>query len=242
MELIIRNNYDELSCTAADMIIEEIKNNSAAVLGLATGDTPIGTYNKLIDAYKRGSVSFREVKSINLDEYVGLSGNDKESYRYFMNTHLFDHIDIDKANTYVPDGMAGDLSAECKRYDNLYAGIGPADVQLLGIGVNGHIGFNEPGDVLYSATHVVTLSESTREANRHNFASYESVPTKAITLGMAGIMRAKKIILLASGKAKHDAVQKAVFGSIDPHIPASFLQLHPNVTIVCDFDLSKIKE
>ena len=238
MKLIEVKNYEELSRAAADMIIGEINAQPDCVLGLATGSTPIGTYDKLIEAYKANEVSFAKVSSINLDEYVGLSRSDTESYRYFMNDHLFDHVDIDKPNTHVPNGLADDLDGECARYDALYDSIGPVDIQLLGIGVNGHIGFNEPDAKLSAATHVVTLSDSTRRANSRNFDSLDDVPYKAITLGMAGIMKAKKIVLLASGAAKRDAIEKTVFGGVDPYVPASFLQLHPDVTVIYDFALA----
>ena len=222
MKLIETKNYDELSRVAADMLISEIKAKPDCVLGLATGSTPIGTYDKLIEAYKSNEVSFAKVKSINLDEYVGISWSNTESYRYFMNEHLFDE--------------------ECARYDALYDRIGPVNIQVLGIGLNGHIGFNEPGTSLSAPTHIVKLSDSTRQANSRNFTSLDAVPYKAITLGMAGIMKAKKIVLLASGPAKRDAIEKTVFGEVDPHVPASFLQLHPDVTIICDFALTNKKE
>lgn len=176
MKLIETKNYDELSRVAADMLISEIKAKPNCVLGLATGSTPIGTYDKLIEAYKSNEVSFAKVKSINLDEYVGISWSNTESYRYFMNEHLFDHVDIDKTNTHVPNGLAGDLDEECARYDALYDRIGPADIQVLGIGLNGHIGFNEPGTSLSAPTHIVKLSDSTRQANSRNFTSLDAVP------------------------------------------------------------------
>ena len=242
MKIISAKDYQALSRAAANIISAQVIMKPNCVLGLATGSTPIGTYDKLIEAYKSNEVSFAKVKSINLDEYVGISWSNTESYRYFMNEHLFDHVDIDKTNTHVPNGLAGDLDEECARYDALYDQIGPVDIQVLGIGLNGHIGFNEPGTSLSAPTHIVKLSDSTRQANSRNFTSLDAVPYKAITLGMAGIMKAKKIVLLASGPAKRDAIEKTVFGEVDPHVPASFLQLHPDVTIICDFALTNKKE
>lgn len=238
MKLIVAKDYKELSRIAADMIINEIKAKPYSVLGLATGSTPIGAYEMLADACRAGEVSFSKAKSINLDEYAGLAGDNEQSYRYFMDKRLFDKIDICRKNTFVPNGLAADLDAECARYDALYDAIGPADIQLLGIGINGHIGFNEPDRALTAGTHMVKLSESTRRANSRNFLSIDEVPRAAITLGMAGIMKAKRILLLASGQAKRDAVQKAVYGKVDPQLPASFLQLHPSVTIICDFEIN----
>lgn len=239
MEVIRAADYDELSVCAAEMIIQTVKSKNDAVLGLATGSTPIGTYKRLIEAYQQGRVSFAAAKSINLDEYVGLGENDPNSYRRFMNDMFFNNIDIDVRNTYVPDGLNKNIQQECMRYDMLYKRLGGADIQLLGIGVNAHIGFNEPADKLVAATHVVKLSQSTRMANSRNFASAQAVPEYAVTLGMAGILKAKKIVLLASGEAKREAVAKAVYGDIDTHAPASFLQLHDNVTVICDFCLAK---
>ncbi len=239
MKIIKAKNYDELSSLAADMLLEQIAHKPCSVLGLATGSTPIGTYNKLVQYYEEGKVSFSDVKTINLDEYCGLCENHEQSYRFFMNAHLFDRIDIKKENTFVPNGLAEDVSYECRRYDEIYDSIGPADIQLLGIGVNGHIGFNEPDSCLIAPTHCVTLTESTRIANSRNFTSLDEVPHKAITLGLAGIMKAKKVLLLASGKSKLDAIQKTVYRRVDPHVPASFLQLHDDVTVICDFDINE---
>lgn len=239
MKIIKTKSYDELSSLAADILFEQVKRNPCSVLGLATGSTPIGSYDKLVQYYEAGMVSFNSVKTINLDEYCGLCESHEQSYRFFMNTHLFNRIDIKKENTFVPNGLAKDIYAECRHYDEIYESIGPCDIQLLGIGVNGHIGFNEPDSSLVASTHCVTLSESTRAANSRNFASLDDVPSKAITLGLAGIMKAKRVLLLASGKAKLEAIKKTVYGDIDPHVPASFLQLHSDVTVICDFDIGE---
>lgn len=232
MTYITFPTYAELSRKTADMIADVIKNNPHCVLGLATGSSPIGTYECLISDYKAGKLDFSGVRSVNLDEYVGLDGTSDQSYRYFMDTHLFDHVNIDKNNTHVPSGMAEDLAAEGKRYDELIANLGGIDIQLLGIGLDGHIGFNEPDDVFTKATHAVALDPSTIEANARFFASRDDVPTSAITMGMGGIMGAKQVVLIASGEKKKAILDKAFHGPITPAVPASILQLHPNVTVI----------
>ena len=237
MKIVQVENYEALSECAAKIIAETVKRKPDCVLGLATGSTPVGTYGRLAQAYARGEVSFADVHSINLDEYVGLGADDPQSYRYFMNQNLFDKVNINKENTFVPNGMAADAAAECARYDALYERMGGIELQLLGIGRNGHVGFNEPAAALSAPTHVVTLSESTRQANSGNFESLDAVPHSAITLGMGGILKARRILLLASGEAKREAIRKTVYGKVDPQVPASFLQLHPDVTIICDFKL-----
>ncbi|MBQ6873165.1 MAG: glucosamine-6-phosphate deaminase [Clostridia bacterium] len=232
MEFIKVKTYEELSRLTAEMIIDQINEKPDSVLGLATGSTPIGTYKHLIDAYKKGDVDFASVKSVNLDEYCGISEDNDQSYRYFMNTNLFDSINIDKANTYVPCGMAEDYEAEAKRYDGVIAQVGPIDVQILGIGNNGHIGFNEPAESFSEGTNVVNLTETTINANSRFFERIEDVPTKAITMGVKSIMDAKKIILIASGQGKKEIVEKAVYGEVTPMVPASILQKHGNVTVI----------
>ena len=196
MRLIVTKNYEEMSKVAAKEMAEDIKRNPEIVLGLATGGTPVGMYKELIRMYNEGELDFSKVTSINLDEYVGLSGDHDQSYRYFMNTNLFDHINIDKNNTFVPNGLAENVEEECMAYDSRIQDMGGIDLQLLGLGANGHIGFNEPGEALSVGTHLTDLKESTIEANARFFDSIEEVPRQAITMGIGQIMKARKIILL----------------------------------------------
>ena len=231
MKFITVDNYETLSRKAASIIATEIVSKPNCVLGLATGSSPVGTYKNLIEWCKNGDLDFSNVTSINLDEYTGLDGTNDQSYRYFMNNNLFDYINIDKANTYVPDGKATDLKAECEAYDNRIKEMG-IDIQLLGIGLDGHIGFNEPDEFFTKETHLVTLDPSTIEANARFFESIDDVPKTAVTMGIGGIMAAKKVLLIANGQAKKDILEKAFFGPIDPKVPASILQLHPDVTVI----------
>ena len=232
MNYITVKTYDELSKKAAQIIASQIIMKPNCVLGLATGSSPVGTYKELIKMNKNGELDFSTVTSVNLDEYVGLDGTHDQSYRYFMNTNLFDHVNIDKANTFVPNGCAEDMDKECEAYDERIKAYGGIDLQLLGIGLDGHIGFNEPDDVFVKNTHVVDLDESTIEANARFFESINDVPRKAVTMGMGGIMNAKKILLVANGANKKEILEKAFFGPITPEIPASILQLHPDVTVI----------
>jgi len=227
-------DYAAMSRRAAHIIAAEVHRNPACVLGLATGSTPIGTYENLVAWNKSGNLSFKEVKTVNLDEYKGLSGDHDQSYRYFMNTNLFNHIDIDKANTHVPNGMAEDAGAECAAYDKLVESLGYADLQLLGLGHNGHIGFNEPDSCYTKETHVVELAQSTIDANARFFASADEVPRQALTMGMGCIMAARRVLLIASGEGKADALYNAFCGPITPACPASILQLHSDVVVVGD--------
>ncbi|MBQ4511264.1 MAG: glucosamine-6-phosphate deaminase [Clostridia bacterium] len=232
MNFIKVNTYEELSARAAAIICGQVAMKPNCVLGLATGSSPVGAYKKIAEKNNTGEVDFSNVKSVNLDEYVGLNGDHEQSYRYFMNNNLFKHINIDINNTYVPNGCATDVEAECKAYDVLIEKLGGIDLQLLGIGYDGHIGFNEPDTYFEKATHKVTLDSSTIEANSRFFASRDDVPTQAITMGMGGIMSAKKVLLIANGKGKRDIVEKAFFGPITPSVPASILQLHPDLTVI----------
>ncbi len=231
MQFIKVENYEQLSEKAAQIIADVVINKPDCVLGLATGSSPIGTYKNLIKWNKEGKVDFSKAISINLDEYEGLDGEHDQSYRYFMNDNLFNHINIDKANTFVPNGKAADIDAECKTYDERIADLG-IDIQLLGIGLDGHIGFNEPDEFFTKETHKVVLDESTIVANARFFESIDDVPKTAITMGMGGIMSAKKVLLIANGANKKEIVEKAFFGPITPKVPASILQLHNDVTVI----------
>ena len=232
MKFITVDSYEKLSRQAANVISAQVIMKPNSVLGLATGSSPEGIYRQLVEWYNKGDIDFSETVSINLDEYVGLGENDDQSYRYFMQKHLFDHINIRRENTYVPNGCAADLAKECAEYDARIARFGGIDLQLLGIGLDGHIGFNEPGDVFVKNTHVVDLHESTIKANSRFFANEADVPRQAVTMGMVSIMQAKKILLVANGQAKKEILEKAFFGPITPVIPASILQLHPDITVV----------
>ena len=234
MRLIVTKNYEEMSKVAAKEMAEDIKRNPEIVLGLATGGTPVGMYKELIRMYNEGELDFSKVTSINLDEYVGLAGDHDQSYRYFMNTNLFNHINIDKSRTFVPNGLAEDVAKECELYDARIQDMGGIDVQLLGLGANGHIGFNEPGEELSVGTHLTDLKESTIEANARFFDSIEDVPREAITMGLGGIMKAKKIMVIASGEGKAEVVKAMMSGKITTEIPATMLQMHSNVVLIVD--------
>ena len=232
MKFITVDTYEKLSRQAANIISAQVILKPDSVLGLATGSSPLGTYKQLIEWYEKGDIDFSKVTSVNLDEYVGLDGTNDQSYRYFMNKNFFEHINIDLGNTFVPNGCAVDLAGEGKRYDEHIAELGGIDLQLLGIGLDGHIGFNEPDKYFVKSTHVVDLHESTIKANSRFFANIDEVPKRAITMGMVSIMQAKKILLIASGKEKRDILEKAFYGPITPEIPASILQLHPDITVI----------
>lgn len=234
MRIYRETDYDAMSRRAANLISAEVIRKPDCVLGLATGSTPIGTYRQLADWNRRGDFSFRETITVNLDEYKGLAPTHDQSYRYFMQKNFFDMIDIDPKNTHVPDGLTADPEAECARYDELIRSLGYADLQLLGLGRNGHIGFNEPCDCYVKETHVVDLTESTIEANARFFASADDVPRQALTMGIGCIMAARRVLLIASGGDKAEAVYQAFCGPITPECPASILQLHPDVVLVGD--------
>jgi len=232
MKFITTDTYEKMSRQAANIISAQVIIKPDSVLGLATGSTPIGIYKQLIEWYNKGDIDFSQVKSINLDEYVGLDGTNDQSYRYFMNNNLFKYVNIPMENTFVPNGCADDLEAECKAYDARIKKHGGIDLQLLGIGLDGHIGFNEPDDFFVKDTHVVDLDESTIKANSRFFESEADVPRKAVTMGMVSIMQAERILLVANGANKKEILEKAFFGPITPKIPASILQLHPNITVI----------
>lgn len=234
MQVFITKNYDEMSEKGAQIISELIKQTPDVKLGLATGGTPVGMYNELIAMYKKGEVSFKEVSTYNLDEYYPIEKTNDQSYDYFMKDNLFNHIDIQIENTHIPNGMAKNSTEEGHRYDALVRGIGGVDVQVLGIGSNGHIGFNEPSEVFEPMTHRVQLDERTIADNARFFGSIEEVPTEAITMGIGTIMAAKSILLLASGEGKAPIIKEMLLGKVRSEVQASILQFHFNVTIILD--------
>jgi glucosamine-6-phosphate deaminase len=228
-------DYKDMSRKAANILSARVILKPACVLGLATGSSPLGVYSQLIEWYRKGDVDFREVVTINLDEYKGLAPEDPRSYRYFMNENFFKHINIRPESTNVPEGLAPEAE-ECARYDRVIRSAGGIDMQLLGLGHNGHIGFNEPGGSFDKDTHCVSLTESTIEANKRFFEKEEDVPRKAYTMGIRSIMQARHILVIASGGDKAAIVKEAFRGPITPQVPASVLQLHNNVTLVGDRD------
>ena len=234
MKIIEVKDYKEMSQKAAEYIIEKVCQNPKLKLGLATGGTPVGTYKNLIEDHQKNGTTYQNVTTFNLDEYIGLSGENKNSYRYFMDEKLFNHIDINKNNTNIPRGDSKDTEEECLRYEALLANYGGIDLQILGIGSNGHIGFNEPGTTFTSQTHVIKLASSTINANARFFNRIEEVPTKAITMGISTIMKSKEILLLVSGENKKDAMGKLLNGNVTESFPASVLKNHPCVTIIAD--------
>ena len=236
MVLYQAKDYKDMSRKAANIISAQVIMKPNAVLGLATGSTPIGTYDQLVDWYNKGDVDFSQVRTVNLDEYRGLTRDNDQSYYYFMHKHLFDRVNIKLENTNVPDGTQEDAEKECARYEALIESMGGVDIQLLGLGHNGHIGFNEPCDSFPQDVHVVDLTESTIEANKRFFASADDVPKQAYTMGVGTILRAKAILLVVSGKDKAAALNAVVNGPITPQVPGSVLRLHPNVIIVADED------
>ncbi|MUT64482.1 glucosamine-6-phosphate deaminase [Paenibacillus sp. NEAU-GSW1] len=233
MDIKLFETTQELDAYAAALIVSAVRGNPEAVLGLATGSTPIGIYAKMIDMHRSEHISFKRATTFNLDEYVGLRSSNDQSYAYYMNQHLFAHIDIPSEQTHLPNGMAEDLPAECERYDRMLQEQ-PIDIQLLGLGHNGHIGFNEPGDKLSGGTHVVELKEETREANARFFASMDEVPEYAVTMGVGSILKANNILLVVRGADKADIVKQALTGPITTDVPASLLQTHPRVTVLLD--------
>lgn len=234
MRIIRAHDYQHMSRQAANILSAQVILKPNSVLGLATGSSPEGTYRQLIEWEKRGDVSFQHVQTVNLDEYVGLSATHPQSYASFMRQHFFDHIRIDAGNTHIPNGMADDAEAECRRYTDTIRKLGGIDLQLLGLGPNGHIGFNEPDDVFQKHTHRVTLTDATIQANKRFFASEADVPHFAYTMGICDIMQAKRIVMVVSGRGKADILRQAFFGPVTPRVPASILQLHTDFTLVAD--------
>ncbi|EOD00144.1 glucosamine-6-phosphate deaminase [Caldisalinibacter kiritimatiensis] len=242
MKIIIVDDYKAMSKKAAIIIANQIILKPNSVLGLATGSTPLGTYNELVELHKEGIIDFSQVTTFNLDEYYDLSPDNTNSYHYYMMNNLFQYINIDLENTNIPNGITEDIDKECESYDQKIIQAGGLDLQLLGIGANGHIGFNEPNIKFESKTHLVGLDEKTINDNSRFFENKELVPKKAITMGIKNIMQARSILLLASGIDKADAIEKTVHGSITPKVPASVLQLHPNATLIIDkLAASKLK-
>lgn len=241
MKIISAVNYQKMSRMAANIISAQVIIKSNSVLGLATGSTPIGTYKQLIHWFEKGDLDFSSISTVNLDEYRGVSPESEQSYHYFMHHNFFSQINIDPLRTFIPDGLEPNSAKACHDYDAIIRNLGGIDLQLLGLGNNGHIGFNEPNDVFEKETHCVDLSPTTLEANSRFFSSMEEIPKQAYTVGMKTIMQAKKILILVSGAGKADIVRTAFFGPITPLVPASILQLHPDVILIGDAEaLSKI--
>ena len=239
MKVLVYKDYKEMSVEGAKIVAEVMTKKPNAILGLATGSTPVGMYQELISLNKAGKIDFKDITTVNLDEYYPIEPTNDQSYRYFMNDNLFNHVNIDKSKTFVPLGNAKDGVEEAKRYEAFVRSLGGADIQVLGIGRNGHIAFNEPDDELIPVTHVTGLTEDTIDANARFFSSADEVPRHALTMGMGTILSAKKIIILANGKGKHDAVMKMLKGTVTTSCPASFLNLHDDVTVLCDEDAYK---
>ncbi len=240
MELHVYENAAELNREAAEQMIRQINMKPDSFLGLATGGTPLGVYELLVKAFQKGKVSFRSTITMNLDEYVGLGQDHPQSYFYYMKENLFRHIDLPESQAFIPNGTADDLVQECARYDEVFRRYQPIDLQLLGLGINGHIGFNEPGKQLIGATHIVDLDDSTREANARFFESLGGVPKQALTMGIGMILKSKKILLLVSGEQKAEVLQEAFEGPITTECPASLLQTHPNVVVMADKAAAKL--
>lgn len=234
MKILVCENYDEISKVASQIILSQIKLKSNSVLGLATGSTPIGMYKNLVEMYKNRVIDFSEIITFNLDEYYNLPRNNEQSYYYFMYDNLFNHININKENIHIPNGMTLDIDKECENYEKVIEKYGGIDIQVLGIGNNGHIGFNEPTISFEKETHLVNLRSSTIEANSRFFENIDDVPKKAITMGIGSIFKAKKIMLLAYGKSKANAIYNTVYGDITPEVPSSILQFHNDVVLILD--------
>lgn len=234
MRIIIEENYQAMSRKAALLVASQVTLKADSVLGLATGDTPLGMYQELIKMYRRGEIDFSEVVTFNLDEYYRLPVNNRQSYHYYMRNNFFDHVNLEPSAAHIPDGMAGDIMKECREYEEKIDRCGGIDLQVLGIGANGHIGFNEPGEKLNVNTNLVSLTEETIKANSRFFESPEDVPSKAVSMGVATILKAGRIILLASGRGKAEAIEKTVSGYVDTRVPSSLIQTHPEVTLIID--------
>ena len=240
MRIIVCENYEEVSKKAAQMILSQVTLKPNSVLGLATGSTPIGMYENLVSLNKKGDIDFSEVRTFNLDEYYKLPKENDQSYHYFMYKNLFDHININPENIHIPNGMTDDVDAECERYDELIKEAGGVDIQVLGIGNNAHIGFNEPTKNFEKGTHLVQLEDSTIEANSRFFDNIEDVPKKAITMGVGSIFKSRKIMLIATGENKAEAIYNTVYGKVVPEVPASILQFHSDIVLILDKEAAKL--
>ncbi|MCI9034679.1 MAG: glucosamine-6-phosphate deaminase [Lachnospiraceae bacterium] len=234
MKIYRAKDYNDMSRKAANLISAQILLKPNCVLGLATGSTPLGTYRQLVERYNQGDLDFSEITTVNLDEYKGLTHDNSQSYYYFMNENLFSKVNINKSKVFLPDGTEPDSETACQKYNEILHAVGVIDLQLLGLGHNGHIGFNEPADFFTTETHCITLSERTIQANARFFATAEEVPRQAYTMGIKTIMSAEKVLVVISGEDKADIVKKAFFGPITPQVPASILQLHRNAVIIAD--------
>ena len=240
MRIIITENYNDMSNVATDIIAAQLILNPDSVLGLATGSTPTGMYEGLVKLYNDGRIDFKDVVTFNLDEYCGLPDENDQSYHYFMDKNLLSKVNVAPENINIPSGVADDMEKTCVQYDEKIQSFGGTDIQVLGIGVNGHIGFNEPGDVFVGETHIIDLDETTIEANARFFEKKDDVPKQAITMGMKSIMSAGRILLMASGSGKAKAIYDAIKGPITPLVPASILQLHEDVIVVVDKEAAKL--
>ena len=240
MRIIVCENYEEVSKKAAQMILSQVTLKPNSVLGLATGSTPIGMYENLVSLNNKGDIDFSEVRTFNLDEYYKLPKENDQSYHYFMYKNLFDHININPENIHIPNGMTDDVDAECERYDELIKEAGGVDIQVLGIGNNAHIGFNEPTINFEKGTHLVQLEDSTIEANSRFFDNIEDVPKKAITMGVGSIFKSRKIMLIATGENKAEAIYNTVYGKVVPEVPASILQFHSDIVLILDKEAAKL--
>lgn len=234
MKIYVEENYQKLSKKAAYILASQVRLKPDSVLGLATGDTPLGMYRELVAMHQEEDLDFKEVKTFNLDEYYGLEKENPQSYHYYMMENFFKHVNIQEKNIHIPDGQAPDIEEACRRYEQLIGQMGGIDLQVLGIGRNGHIGFNEPDVKFEATTHLVQLDEDTIQANARFFDAIDKVPTQAISMGIKTIMQAKKIVLLASGREKREVIQRALEGKISPELPASVLQLHKDVVVILD--------
>ncbi|ACD24826.1 glucosamine-6-phosphate deaminase [Clostridium botulinum] len=240
MKILVCENYDKLSEKAAQIIMSQITLKSNSILGLATGSTPIGMYKKLVEMYENKMIDFSDVKTFNLDEYQNLPISNDQSYHYFMDDNLFNYINVKRENIYIPNGMANDIENECIKYDNLIKEAGGIDIQVLGIGNNAHIGFNEPTVNFEKKTYVVELEESTKIANARFFNSLDEVPSKAITMGIGSIFESKKIMLLATGENKAKAIYDTIYGKVTPEVPASILQFHDDLIVILDKEAASL--
>lgn len=237
MKVLKVNNNEELSLKAMEMVIDVLHSYETPVFGLATGSTPKKMYKYLVEQYNKKAISFANAISFNLDEYVGLAPTDTFSYRYYMEKHLFGKVNMKEEHVYIPNGLAEDLTSECEKFEEQIKKVGPIHLQILGVGLNGHIGFNEPGTSFTSRTHVAKLEESTRQVNSRFFNSIDEVPKEALTMGIGTIMEAEQIVLLVQGDHKAEILKEIIYGDVTENVPASVLQTHPNALVITDIDV-----